>query len=69
MERTLQEQQQLLDRARRDIGEERDRAIVELRREAIDLSLAAASKLIGERLTSDTDRKLVQEYLASLDAR
>jgi F-type H+-transporting ATPase subunit b len=69
MERTLQEQQQLLDRARRDIGEERDRAIVELRREAIDLSLAAASKLIGERLTSDTDRKLVQEYLTSLDAR
>jgi F-type H+-transporting ATPase subunit b len=69
MERTLQEQQQLLARARRDIGEERDRAIVELRREAIDLSLAAASKLIGERLTSDTDRKLVQEYLTSLDAR
>src|SRR5215207_8972824 len=69
MEKTTQEQQQLLDRARRDIGEERDRAIVELRREAIDLSLAAASKLIGERLTSDTDRKLVQEYLASLDAR
>jgi F-type H+-transporting ATPase subunit b len=69
MEKTLQEQQQLLERARRDIGDERDRAITELRREAVDLSLAAASKLIGERLTSDTDRKLVQEYLASLDAR
>lgn len=69
MEKTLQEQQQLLERARRDIGAERDRAIAELRREAVDLSLAAASKLIGERLTSDTDRKLVQEYLASLDAK
>jgi F-type H+-transporting ATPase subunit b len=69
MEKTLQEQQQLLERARRDIGDERDRAITELRREAVDLSLAAASKLIGERLTSDTDRKLVQEYLASMDAR
>jgi F-type H+-transporting ATPase subunit b len=69
MEKTLQEQQQLLERARRDIGDERDRAITELRREAVDLSLAAASKLIGERLTSDTDRKLVQEYLTSLDAR
>ena len=68
-EKTLQEQQQLLERARRDIAGERDRAIAELRREAVDLSLAAASKLIGERLTSDTDRKLVQEYLASLDAR
>jgi F-type H+-transporting ATPase subunit b len=69
MEKTLQEQQQLLERARRDIAGERDRAIAELRREAVDLSLAAASKLIGERLTSDTDRKLVQEYLSSLDAR
>ena len=69
MEKTLQEQQQLLERARRDIAGERDRAIAELRREAVDLSLAAASKLIGERLSSDTDRKLVQEYLASLDAR
>ena len=69
MEKTLQEQQQLLERARRDIAGERDRAIAELRREAVDLSLAAASKLIGERLTSETDRKLVQEYLSSLDAR
>jgi len=69
MEKTLQEQQQLLERARRDIGDERDRAIADLRREAVDLSLAAASKLIGERLTSDTDRKLVQEYLASLDSK
>ncbi len=69
MEKTLQEQQELLERARRDIGDERDRAVAELRREAVELSLAAASKLIGERLTSDTDRKLVQEYLSSLDAR
>ncbi|MBA3445729.1 MAG: F0F1 ATP synthase subunit B [Gemmatimonadales bacterium] len=69
MEKTQQEQQQLLERARRDIVGERDRAITELRREAVELSLAAASKLIGERLTSDTDRKLVQEYLAGLDSR
>src|SRR5688572_3665336 len=63
MEKTLQEQQELLERARREIIDERDRAIAELRREAVELSLAAASKLIGERLTSDTDRKLVEEYL------
>jgi len=69
MEKTLQEQQQLLERARRDIAAERDRAIAELRQEAVELSLAAASKLIGERLNSETDRKLVQEYLSSLDLR
>jgi F0F1-type ATP synthase membrane subunit b/b' len=42
--------------------------VADLRREAVDLSLGAASKLIGERLSSDTDRKIVAEYLASLDA-
>jgi F-type H+-transporting ATPase subunit b len=69
MEKTLQEQQQLLERARRDIAGERDRAIAELRQEAVDLSLAAASKLIGQRLTSDADRKLVEDYLAGLHPR
>jgi F-type H+-transporting ATPase subunit b len=69
IEKTRQEQEELLERARRDIIAERDRAVVELRREAVDLSLAAASKLIGERLNSETDRKIVEQYLASVDAK
>jgi F-type H+-transporting ATPase subunit b len=68
MEKTKQEQQEFLARARREIDVERDRAIADLRREAVDLSLAAASKLIGERVGTDTDRKLVMDYLATLDA-
>ncbi len=67
LEKTRQEQEELLERARREIGTERDRAVVELRREAVDLSLAAASKLIGERLTGEADRKLVESYLATLE--
>jgi F-type H+-transporting ATPase subunit b len=67
LEKTRQEQDELLERARRDIIAERERAVAELRREAVDLSLAAASKLISERLDSDSDRKIVQAYLASLD--
>ena len=67
LEKTKQEQAELLERARRELAAERERAIVELRREAVDLSLAAASKLIGERLTSETDRKLVESYLATLE--
>ena len=68
LEKTKQEQDELLARARREITAERDRAVADLRREAVDVSLAAASKLIGKRLDSDTDRKLVLEYLATLDA-
>lgn len=69
MEKTRQEQEELLERARRDIAAERDRAVAELRREAVDLSLAAASKLMGERLNTDNDRRIVQEYLSSLEAK
>ena len=68
-ERTKAEQEEALARARREIAAERDRAVADLRREAVDLSLAAASKLIGQRLDGDTDRKLVLEYLSNLDAR
>jgi len=69
LEKARQEQEELLERARRDITAERDRAVVELRREAVDLSLAAASRLIGERLDSERDRKIVQEYLAGLGSQ
>jgi F-type H+-transporting ATPase subunit b len=69
MEKTRQEQEDLMERARRDIAAERDRAVAELRREAVDLSLAAASKLIGKRLDAEGDRQLVQEYLAGVDVR
>ncbi|HEX9632582.1 MAG TPA: F0F1 ATP synthase subunit B [Gemmatimonadales bacterium] len=64
--RTREEQEQLLDRATKEISAERERALAELRREAVDLSLAAASKLIGARLDAAGDRKLVEQYLASL---
>jgi len=67
LERTHQEQAELLDRARREIQAERERAILELRQEAVDLSLAAAAKLIGQRMSADTDRKLVEGYLATLE--
>lgn len=66
MEKTRQEQEELLARARREIGAEKERALAELRREAVDLSLAAASKLIGDRLGSDADRKLVMEYIGTM---
>ena len=66
IEKTRQEQEELLARARREIAAERDSAVAELRREAVDLSLAAASKLIEKRLDGETDRKLVQEFLSTL---
>jgi len=60
------EQEELLVRARREIGLERDKAVVELRREAVELSIAAASKVLERNLDNETDRRLVADYLQSL---
>ncbi len=49
------EQEELLVRARREIGLEKDKALGELRREAVELSIAAASKVI-ERNMDTRDR-------------
>lgn len=60
-----EEQDQIIERARREVSDERERAIAELRREAVDLSLAAASKLIQQRLGAEGDRRIVEEYLSA----
>ena len=67
--KTRDEQEELLERARREIGAEKEKAIQELRREAVDLSIAAASKLVESNLDSDANRRLVLDYLATIGQR
>ncbi len=66
LEETKSLQQEMLDRARRDIDNEKTRAIAELRREAVDLALAGAGKHIAKNLDDAGNRKLVEEFLASI---
>jgi F-type H+-transporting ATPase subunit b len=66
IEHTKKEQADLLDRARRDIELEREKAIAQLRREAVELAILGASKAIEENLDSDKNRKLVESYLSSI---
>jgi F-type H+-transporting ATPase subunit b len=56
----------LLSRARKDIDAEKDKAIQALRREAVELSIAAASRVIEANLDTEANRKLVAEFLQSL---
>ena len=60
------EQASMLARARREIENEKTRAIAELRREAVDLAIAGASKVIEKNLDQDANRKLVENFLASV---
>ena len=69
IEKGRQESDALLERARREIVAEKEKALAELRRETVDLSLAAAARLIGERLDTAADRKIVEEYLKTLEYR
>ena len=66
LEQTRVQQQEMLDRARREIETEKVNAIAALRREAVDLAIAGASKVIERNLDSDANRKLVESYLGSL---
>jgi F-type H+-transporting ATPase subunit b len=66
IEQTHQEQQSLLERARREIDAERERAVAQLRREAVNLAIAGASKVIEQNLDSTKNRQLVEGFLSSL---
>jgi F-type H+-transporting ATPase subunit b len=66
LEQTRAQQQELLDRARREIEAERDRAIMELRREAVDLAIAGASKVIEQNLDDAANRRLIDSFLATV---
>jgi F-type H+-transporting ATPase subunit b len=66
IEETHQQQQQMLERARREIDAEKERAIAELRREAIELAIAGASKVIEKNLDDQSNRKIVESFLASI---
>jgi len=56
----------LLSRARKDIDAEKEKAIIALRREAVELSIAAASRVIEANLDNDANRRLVSEFLESI---
>jgi F-type H+-transporting ATPase subunit b len=68
IEQTHQEQQTLLERARREIENEKERAIAQLRREAVNLAIAGASKVIEQNLDNTKNRELVEGFLSSLPA-
>ena len=66
LEQTRQQQEELLTRARREIASERERAVAELRREAVDLAIAGAGRVIERNLDDQSNRQLVESFLSSV---
>jgi F-type H+-transporting ATPase subunit b len=66
LQKAREEYDALLGRARKDIDAEKEKAIQALRREAVELSIAAASRVIESNLDNEANRRLVTEFLETL---
>ncbi len=62
---TREELERMRVRATAEIEAEKTRAITELRAEVADLALAAASRVVGETMSDERQRRLVKEFLAT----
>ena len=66
-EETETERQRRLEETRREIAAETTRALAQIRAEVADLTLEAASRVVGKTLDSERDRELISEAIAGLD--
>jgi F-type H+-transporting ATPase subunit b len=66
VEETRGQQQDMLERARREIEAEKQRAIADLRREAVDLAIAGAGKVIEKNLDDQSNRSIVESFLSTI---
>jgi F-type H+-transporting ATPase subunit b len=58
-----QDAEALIEKTKQVIKTERDSAVEELRREFADLTILAASKVVGESLDKETHKKLIDKVL------
>lgn len=63
------EAEKVTQRAREEINAEKERAMAELRGQVADLALAAAGKLVRSEMDGQTQRRLVEQFLAEVPAR
>jgi F-type H+-transporting ATPase subunit b len=66
VEQAHAEQASMLARARQEIESQKVLAIADLRREAVDLAIAGAGKVIQKNLDQASNRQLVESFLASV---
>jgi F-type H+-transporting ATPase subunit b len=63
----LRQREELMEQTKRDIQQETNRAIQEIRNEVADLTVLATEKVTRKTLTDDDQRRLVEEALGELD--
>jgi F-type H+-transporting ATPase subunit b len=63
---TRAELDQMRERAAADISAEKERALAEVRGQVADLALAAAARVVGETMSTERERRLVEEFLSQV---
>lgn len=62
------EAEEIVARGKNEIHLERDKAISEIRKHAVDLSLLAASRVVKKTLTEEDHRRIVLEAIDEIEA-
>ena len=62
-EEAVKQAQTIIDRTRAELATERDQLVGRLRKEFVDISIAAAEKVIKETLDKEKHKKLIEETL------
>lgn len=65
--KAYEDAQEIINKARQDIKYELFRAKEELKEKVVDLAIGAAENVIKEKLTEEGDKKLVREFLDSIE--
>jgi F-type H+-transporting ATPase subunit b len=66
---TRSEIERLKEQATADIESERQRALADVRAQVADLALLAAGRVVGETMSDQRERRLVDEFLAGVGSQ
>lgn len=60
---------EMLESARRTIAQEEERAVAMIRKEAVDLAIGGAGKLLGRTVDSQDNRRLVEDFIRATEKK
>ena len=67
MSEATQKADAMVKQAQLEIDQEKQNAISAIRTHVVDLSLAAAEKVIGENMDTEKNRRLVAEFIDTVE--
>lgn len=60
---------ELVTKAEQDIAAAKEKVLLELRTQVVDVALAAAERVIGENMNDDRNRRLVDEFVSRVEVK